>query len=268
MAALDDVIQLRYAATCSVCGTRLTPGSRACWDRATRTATCEACLTAAVGEIDRGRAGGSAAREWKRRHDKRDAMIRAQHKHLGGLILALSDDPQSTNAWATGAIGEQTIGESLERIRCAEIAVLHDRRIPGTRANIDHIVISAAGIFVIDTKHYHGRVELRDVGGWFSTDIRLFVGGRNRTKLVHGMTHQVEAVRHALAKDQDALIRPVLLFMGDDNWPLLATKPLRFGDVYILWGKKLGQLIRAPGGLGPDRIAELERTLADALPAA
>ncbi|MGD0713469.1 MAG: nuclease-related domain-containing protein [Gaiellaceae bacterium] len=224
-----------------------------------------------VEEIDRGRAGASAAREWKRRHERREVAVRAQHKHLGGLLLALSSDPHSTSSWATGARGEEEMGGSLDKLREQGIAVLHDRRIPGSRANIDHLVISRAGVFVVDTKHYKGRVEQRDVGGWFTTDLRLYVGGRDRSKLVAGMKPQVDAVRRALAGDdvwREVPVTAALLFMSDDNWSLLDFKPLRFGEVYALWGKALRKLIRADRAGQPIDVPELERALAVALPAA
>jgi hypothetical protein len=211
------------------------------------------------------RASGSAATTGAKRG------IRAQHKHLGGLLLALSSDPQSTTAWATGAQGEQAIGRSLDRLRADGVAVLHDRRIPGSRANIDHLAISQAGIFVIDTKHYMGRVEQRDVGGWFKTDLRLFVGGRDRSKLLAGMTTQVEAVRRAIAHEerwQDLPVTAVLLFMSDSNWSVFARHPLRFESVYVLWGKALGKLIRAERAAESIDVAALEHALATTLPAA
>jgi hypothetical protein len=278
MAAADELIRLRYPATCVACGSHLPRGSLAHWDRTAKTATCAACFArgetavgAPVAEIDRGEAGASAVREWKRRHERREAQIRAQHKHLGGLLLALSSDPHSTSAWATGARGEQTIGHSLDRLREQGIAVLHDRRIPGSRANIDHLVVSRAGVFVIDTKHYKGRVEQRAMGGWLRTDLRLYVGGRDRTKLVEGMEPQVEAVRRALAQRDkwcDVPVIPALLFMSDDNWSLFNLRPLRFGDVYVLWGEALGKLIRADVTGGSIDVGEVERALATALPAA
>lgn len=63
---------------------------------------------------------------------------------------------------------------------------LHGRRIPGTRANIDHIVVMAAGVFVVDAKRYvDKRPELRVEGGILRPRVeRLMVGGRDRTKLV------------------------------------------------------------------------------------
>jgi hypothetical protein len=278
MATADELIRLRYPATCASCGRELPRGSLAHWERATKQATCETCVAASKtatdpldAEIDRGQAGASAAREWKRRHELRETRIRAEHPHLGGLVLALSSDPHSTTAWATGARGEQAIGESLDKLRAEHIAVLHDRRIPGTRANIDHLVVSRAGVFVIDTKHYRGRVERRDVGGLFRTDVRLYVGGRDQTKLVAGMKSQVEAVRSVLSRREDwhdVPVTPVLLFMSDDNWSVFSIRPLRFDEVYVLWGKALGKLIYAePTGDGAD-VGELESALAIALPAA
>ncbi|MCY7288237.1 MAG: NERD domain-containing protein [Cryobacterium sp.] len=97
-----------------------------------------------------GTAGASAKREYERRKDKRETQIREAHPHLGALILAVSDDPQSTRAWAVGARGEEVLGQRLDKIAGPGVHVLHDRRIPGTRVNIDHIVVGPTGVLVID----------------------------------------------------------------------------------------------------------------------
>lgn len=276
MTGIDETISLRYAATCATCGKELRPRDLAHWDKETTTATCALCLETRAEaeahppvEIDRGEAGASAADEWRRRHARRETQIRGQHKHLGGVILALTDDPPSTKAWVKGAAGERIIGDSLDGLRSEGFAVLHDRRIPGTRANIDHIVVSPAGVFVVDAKNWSGRVEQRDVGGWFKTDLRLYVGGRDRTKHLAGMNSQLAAVKDALAARADWRELPVtgaFCFMSSENWSLLDRRPLRFGDVYVLWGKALGKLIRAEGALTSAQIAEIERELAVALP--
>jgi hypothetical protein len=69
-------------------------------------------------------------------------------------------------------------------------------------------------VWVIDAKRYQGQVARKDVGGWFSTEMRLYVGRRNCTKLVEAMAKQVDAVRTVLAADRarcasaaDALFR-------------------------------------------------------------
>jgi hypothetical protein len=220
-------------------------------------------------EVDRGMAGFSARREFQKRHARRESQIRERHRRLGGVILALSSDPQSTTAWAAGAHGEETAGHYLDALRAEGMAVLHDRRIPGSKANIDHIVIGPAGVFIVDPKNYRGRVEQRDVGGLFRTDLRLYVGGRDKTKLVKGMDRQVAAVRAALAQDErwsDVPLTPVLLFMSPENWSLLNFRPLRFGEIYVLWGKALGKLLRGEAKISSDAVTELERILAVALP--
>ena len=60
------------------------------------------------------------------------------------------------------------------------------------------MAIAESGIFVIDAKNYNGRVEARDVGNWRTIDRRLFVGGRDKSKLVNGVAKQVRAVRTTL----------------------------------------------------------------------
>src|SRR5438132_490489 len=50
-------------------------------------------------EINLGVAGRSAMGEFERRHAGREARIRERWGRLAGLVLALSDDPQSTRAW-------------------------------------------------------------------------------------------------------------------------------------------------------------------------
>ncbi len=272
----ETTISLRYAASCATCGKELRPRDLAHWDKATKTATCAPCLEAHAEaepepptEIDRGEAGASAADEWRRRHARRERKVREQHKHLGGVILALTDDPQSTKAWDKGAAGERELGRSLDGLRDEGFAVLHDRCIPGTRANIDHIVVSPAGVFVVDAKNWSGRVEQRDVGGWFKTDLRLYVGGRDRTKHLAGMSGQIEAVKDTLAARADWRDVPVtgaFCFMSPENWSLLDRRPLRFGAAYVLWGKALGKLIRVDGALTGAQIAEIEGALALALP--
>jgi hypothetical protein len=39
------------------------------------------------------------------------------------------------------------------------VELLHDRRICGSRANIDHLAIGPGGVTVIDAKNYRGKVR-------------------------------------------------------------------------------------------------------------
>ena len=219
--------------------------------------------------VDSGRAGASAAAEYQRRAAKREQRIRSAHPRLGGLILALSDDPQSTRAWASGATGERVIGAKLDGLSGDGVLTLHDRRIPGTRANVDHIAIGPSGIFVIDAKRYNNaKVEIRSTGGWFSERIeRLYVGGRDKTRLVTAMAGQVAVVMEAL-EDQPELtdipVTPVLAFV-DALLPVVGT--LEIAGVPVVGPRKAAKIVRREGPLDVATRARLHRVLAEKLPA-
>ena len=87
-------------------------------------------------------------------------------------------ETRNTKVWAQGAEGEERLGAVLDATE--GIVALHDRRIPKSKANIDHLVVGPSGVFVVDAKNYSGIVERRHVGGWFRPDERLYVGGRDR----------------------------------------------------------------------------------------
>jgi Nuclease-related domain len=62
-------------------------------------------------------------------------------------------------AWRTGARGERRTARRLRRLVRRGYVVFHDLGMPGSRANIDHLLIGPSGVFVIDSKQYSGRVE-------------------------------------------------------------------------------------------------------------
>jgi Nuclease-related domain len=173
--------------------------AEAVYERATKTVRCITCAVVTEPVVneesqpepadpqpaevaDPGIAGSSARREYERRKAKDEERLREKWGPFGGLAVALSDERQSTKVWEHGAVGEERLGARLDSLASAEIAVLHDRRIPGTKANIDHIVVTKAGIWVIDAKRYKGRPELKIEGGILRPRVeKLFVGRRDCT---------------------------------------------------------------------------------------
>jgi hypothetical protein len=63
-----------------------------------------------------------------------------------------------TRAWRDGARGERATARLLRRLTRHGYAVFHDVAIPGTPANADHVVIGPAGVVLVDSKRYTGRV--------------------------------------------------------------------------------------------------------------
>jgi hypothetical protein len=77
---------------------------------------------------------------------------------------------QPTRAWRDGARGERATAHRLQRLERHGYVVLHDLQVPGSHANIDHLAVGPAGVFVIDSKYYRGALQL---GG----DGMLWYGG-------------------------------------------------------------------------------------------
>jgi hypothetical protein len=176
---------------------------------------------------------------------------------------------RTTEIWAIGSAGEHTVGARLDRLTAKGIVVIHDRRIPGSRANIDHIVVAPSGVYVIDTKKWSGRVEPRRLGSTFNRGpVQLFADGRNRTASAAAMDLQVAAVGQVLYRTGQPGV-PVLaaLAITSAQWGWLA-RPFAVGDVWVGWPKELDRRLSRPGPLTPDQIHWLGRELAEGLAAA
>ena len=189
---------LARGATCGDCGRKLRRGAEALHDETFTEVLCLECVT-----LDTlhslGTPGAGARREHARRLERHQTRVRTSHPRLGGLILAVADDPQHVRAWQTGAVGEEEFGRRLSGCSGPKIKVLHDRKIPRSSANIDHLAVTTERVWVLDAKRYKGKVETRG-GGLFSTrPPDLYVGGRNQTKLVEGVQRQVATVRSLLS---------------------------------------------------------------------
>jgi hypothetical protein len=280
-------LRLRYAGTCVVCGVALAQGLPALYDKASKTVRCVACPNVAavdptvaaasavdpgaalgsdeLASLDYGIAGASAQREHDRRAAKREERVKERlGRRFGGLLLAVVDEPQSTRAWAQGALGERNLAEALAGV--PDIVVLHDRKVPGTRGNIDHLVIAPGGLFVVDAKRYKGRLQIRDKGGLFRTEWRLYVGGRDCSHLAENMGWQVKAVEALLGSiGSQMAITPVLCFL-EVEWPLLfATES--FHGVRLASPRGLRKLVTRTQILDAAKIDKLARILATGFPA-
>jgi hypothetical protein len=73
--------------------------------------------------------------------------------------------------WRRGVEGERRTAQLLAPLRNLGWTVLHDRRIPGSAANVDHLVVGPSGVWVVDSKLWQGRVKVMGDG-------RLWYGRR------------------------------------------------------------------------------------------
>lgn len=223
-------------------------------------------------------AAGASARA------KADAIRRARERRStdrsGGahVLRALLGGPSATERrsieaerrWARGATGERMLARDIAR-RCPAVPLLNDLRVPGTRANIDHIAVAPSGVFVIDAKRYKGRITV--AGGWFRSE-RLLIAGRDRTKLIDGLEWQIEKVRRTLQKAglAEVPVHGCLCFvqpeglLADVELPLLRT--LRVRGLPLYYSRRLCRVLARPGPLTSERAEEIAQLLGDRFPAA
>jgi Nuclease-related domain len=280
MSADIRVIRLRFPGECRVCGDAIEAGVEAVHDRATRKVTCLSCHARAALEesapevvpepepLDVGEAGASAARAYEGRKANRERAIEEKWGRFAGIAKRLSDEPQHQKSWRTGAGGEVVVAERLEkRLRGTGVVVLHDRRIPGSRANIDHIAVGRGGVTVIDAKNYGGRVRIDRRGGLFTPRTEdLRIAGRKRTKLIEGVKRQIELVRAALAPEHAAVdVRGALCMADVDGLPMFGHLEI---DGIAIDGTRRIAKIAAREGDPPIDVDTVARLLAERFPRA
>jgi hypothetical protein len=219
--------------------------------------------------------GGSAHLKAQRLREEYDAL-RASRSRLGRAFTALFPSAkekrlrQEERNWLTGAEGEQALASSLAR-RCPGVPMLHDRRAPMSRANIDHIAVAPSGVYVIDCKRYKGKIE---VAKPLFGKPRLKIAGRDRTKLIDGLDKQVAHVRAALADvAEDVPVHGCLCFvapegfLADSGLPVVRT--LKINGYPLYYPKRLARRLNQRGPLTAERAkklqAELDRRLAPAI---
>lgn len=209
-----------------------------------------------------GTAGASAVREGERRRVNREQRVRDRHPRLGGLLLALGEPPVHERVWKRGGEGERMVAESLAK-RCNDrVVVLHDRRVPGSRANIDHIAIAPSGLWVIDTKRHNGKVEV--TVPLFGRP-KLKIAGRDCTELAAQVVDQVALVAERCASSPGVVVRGCLCFV-EAELPLLGRN--RIDHIALFQRRSLARTLNKDGPLSDQRIAELAKVLVERFPSA
>jgi hypothetical protein len=154
--------------------------------------------------------------------------------------------PAEARYWSKGARGERRTAAYLEPLLKRGFVVLHDRQLPGSRANLDHIAVGPTGIFVIETKFISGTIEV--------LNDRLFVSDHDREGYVEQVYREAIGTQVALGDQLNALrltVTPVLCIHG-------ARTPFfdrTVGGVRLVSGRDLRKLAEAPSTLlSPDQV--------------
>jgi hypothetical protein len=171
---------------------------------------------------------------------------------LGGLAavaagwgLRFRPSPDAV-AWRRGAKGERRTARLLDPLERQGWVVLHDLALPGSRANLDHLVIGPGGVFVVDSKQYRGRLQLDPTG-------RLWHGRYPLAPVLRAVDFEADRAAQVLV-DPGVVVVPIVAVHGAQvPWSKVVTQ-----GVPVVAAKRLPSMLRQlPAVLGPERVAWL-----------
>ena len=160
-----------------------------------------------------------------------------------GLRFRPSPD---ASAWRRGAAGERRTARLLDPLARHGWAVLHDLAIPGSQANLDHLVIGPSGVFVIDSKQYRGRLQLDPTG-------RLWHGRHPLAPTLRAADFEADQAARVLPDPGVAVVPIVAVHGAQVPWGKVVMD-----GVPVVSARRLPSMLRAlPAVLGPERVAAL-----------
>ena len=162
-----------------------------------------------------------------------------------GWALRFRPSPDAV-AWRRGAAGERRTARLLSPLERHGWAVLHDLAVPGSQANIDHLVIGPGGVFVIDSKQYRGRLQLDGSG-------RLWHGRYPLAPTMRAVSFEADQAARVLT-DPDVVVVPVMAVHGAQ----IPWAKVVMDGVPVVAARRLPSMLRSlPAVLGPERVAVL-----------
>jgi hypothetical protein len=164
-----------------------------------------------------------------------------------GLAWLLRFRPSTdTLAWRRGAAGERRTARLLGPLERRGWAVLHDLAIPGTQANIDHLVIGPGGVVVIDSKQYRGRLQLDHYG-------MLWHGRHLLVSTLRKVRWEADQADEVLGIAEVQVAAVVAVHGSSVPWGRVDTD-----GVTVIPARRVSDLLQAlPPVLGPEQVAWL-----------
>jgi hypothetical protein len=149
-------------------------------------------------------------------------------------------------AWRQGAAGERRTARLLAPLERHGWAILHDLAVPGSRANIDHLVIGPGGVFVIDSKQYRGRLQLDAAG-------KLWHGRHPLAPTLGTVSFEADQAAQILPYPGVAVVPIVAVHGAQVPWGKVVTD-----GVPVVAAQRLPSMLgQLPVVLGPERVAWL-----------
>jgi hypothetical protein len=125
--------------------------------------------------------------------------------------------------WEAGVVGEQRVAAALAPLAGEHCSLLHDRLLdPGrSRVNLDHVVLSVAGNYLIDAKNWSGEVSVHQG----SLRQRTARGGG---RLLDEQVDKVRRMAERMESSTSCVVEPVICLAGE--------KSAEFGEPSVVRG--------------------------------
>jgi hypothetical protein len=185
---------------------------------------------------------------------------------LDGMAASTWPDRDVGRSFAVGAIGELTLAAAIDTLAAHGVPALHDRRGPEVESTIDHLVVTAAGVWVVHTELRRGTVTWRHARS--PSGHQLMVRGRNRQDLLVELDSQVREVGRALLEHDlaEVPVRGAVCFVGG-NVPVL-QRQLDLGGRLVTWPCAFGKRLALEGPMDGDARTYVLKVLDAAFPPA
>jgi hypothetical protein len=204
-----------------------------------------------VGRLNQDPALAAGRQPWHRRrrraarqpHPAQDELdSRRAGGHGGQLGIAVPAQPGRY----CGAAGERRTARLLGQLEWHGWAVLHDLAVPGSRANLDHLVIGPGGVFAIDSKQYRDRLQLDAVG-------KLWHGRYPLAPTLRAASWEADQAAQVLPDPGMAVVPIVAVHGAEVPWGKVVID-----GVPVVSARRLpSMLCQLPVVLGPERVAWL-----------
>lgn len=166
--------------------------------------------------------------------------------HVGlaaAVIAAIADavyaskTSSSVAAWRHIGASERKTERQLQGMARAGYRALHARAIPGSDAQIDHLVVGPTGVYAVDSENWDKRMPLR-----VQSHRKLFLGPFNQKDRLDEARWEAdqahELISSALGTDID--VRPSLAVFG----PRVPWNVLTIRDVDVYTGSRMRKYLK------------------------
>lgn len=160
----------------------------------------------------------------------------------GAVIAAIADasyrarSVSSVPAWRRPSMAERRTEAQLKKLERSGYRTLHARAIPGSEAQIDHVVVGPTGIYAVDSENWDKRLPVR-----VQSHRKLFHGPFNQKPRLDEARWEASQASELISKalGREVVVVPSLAIYG----PAIPWKVLNIREVDVFDGSRVRKWI-------------------------